>query len=718
MLLHKLLPLFALGLNLLLIGSALAPERKSPRHRLFAYVASALVVWNLGVLGLRWTDDPATALIWERLLHIGVIPIPVLFYHYVLVFLDVPRRRPSLVLGYLLCGLFVAVSPTAAFMRGVVETRWGFAPEAGPLYGAFFAYFQAYLVIGLVWLVRAYRAIESSFRRNRTLLVILGVVASLLGGLADFSRFIFNWEWLYPLGIPSNAVFALALGVAIVRYRLMDMGALAKRLLLYLLTSLALAPIFILGFSLADQFTPATLVGTGTRYALILLLAFTVALPLLRKLEIGLDRFIFQRQHGVRDALLTLGSEMSSVLEIDTLSRMLTEGLVTRVPVMHATLYLQDAVEGGFVAYAWSVSPAWDAPMAAVYIDRELALRLQFRAKTLVVEETAFHGVADTRTRALVKEFEAGRVALLVPLLLEGELTGVLVLGEKLSGEIFDPAEIELLEMLAGEAAIALKNSRLYEDLRSQMNELRKAQQQLVQSAKLAAIGELAASVAHEMGNPLMVILGNAGLLLRQAPSGSPEHEKLSKIETEANRAGRIVRNLLDFARRREPRREPLTLHDLIERSLDLLHAKLSGARVRVETVLDPAVPLIRADGDQLTQVFINLVTNAVDAMPHGGSLAVRTEVRRREGEPWVVVGVTDTGTGMDSDQLARIFEPFYTTKPEGRGTGLGLSVSLGIVRNHGGFIGVESEPGRGTTMTVWLPLTAPEPAHAVASRV
>ena len=259
--------------------------------------------------------------------------------------------------------------------------------------------------------------------------------------------------------------------------------------------------------------------------------------------------------------------------------------------------------------------------------------------------------------------------------------------------------------MLAGQTAIALKNSGLYESLRSRMEELRQTQDTLVQSAKLAAIGELAASIAHEINNPLTVILGNTGLLLREAAPDSIEHRRLSDVVTEANRAGKIVRDLLDFARRREPNREPVALHELLERALELLHAKLGGAGVEVERVFDPSLAAILADRDQLTQVFLNLITNAVDAMEGGGTLVLATAAQRGDDDrPLVTVSVSDSGPGIPPEHLARIFEPFYTTKPEGRGTGLGLSVSLGIVRKHGGAIDVESKPGRGTTVRVQLP--------------
>lgn len=710
-LVHRLTPFLALGLNLVLLGAALTADRKSPRNRVFACLVSALGIWNFGVLGLRSAADPATAVAWERFLHIGVIPIPVLFYHYVLLFLDAPRRRASLMVGYVgyaLCGVFLVVSPTTAFMSGVRDTPWGFVPAAGPLYGLFFVYFQFYLVAGILLLVRAYRSVQSSFRKNRVLLVLTGSVVSFVGGAVDLVRFIFGWEWLYPPGIPSNAVFALALGVALVRYRLLDLGLLAKRSALYLLTTMALAPVILAGLYAVDYLAPhglapAGAVPTHIQYAVALLLALTVALPLLRKLEDGLDRLIFERQHGVRDALVALSKEIVSILDIQRLCDAVTQGLVTRVPVMHASVDLYEPSAHGFVEFSRANSGA-EETVRPVPIDEGLARMLEVTGRTFVVEEAAFQAIDEPWPRSTISALEAARVELLVPLFLEGRLTAVLVVGEKLSGEIFDPREIELLETLMGEAAIALKNSRLYEDLKRQMVDLERAQQQLFQSAKLAAIGELAASVAHELNNPLTVILGNTDILTQENPPGSVQ-DKLSDIGTAAHRAFKISRELLDFARRREPKREPLDVHNVVARSLELLKPKLGAARIDAQVVFDPAVPPILGDSDQLFQVFVNLMTNAADAMPGGGTLTVRTELRQEEGKRFVAVSVTDTGAGMDEKQLALIFEPFYTTKPEGQGTGLGLSISLGIVKRHGGLIEAQSKPGKGTTMVVTLPV-------------
>ncbi len=267
-----------------------------------------------------------------------------------------------------------------------------------------------------------------------------------------------------------------------------------------------------------------------------------------------------------------------------------------------------------------------------------------------------------------------------------------------------------------GQTGIALENARLYSDLRDQMRELTQTQQQLIQSAKLAAVGELGAGVAHEINNPLMIILGNCELALRDVPADGRAAKRLKIIEREATRAGKITRDLLNFARHREPRREPVALEALVERAVELLGTKMARGRVRVRTLFHPDLPPILGDPDQLTQVLLNLGGNAVDAMPDGGELVFQTELRPESDA--VVIKIIDSGVGMTAEHALRIFEPFYTTKPEGQGTGLGMSVSLGIVRSHGGLLEVTSEPGRGTTMTVQLPLrTVPAPAPELAVR-
>ena len=715
MIVHKLLPLFALALNLLLLGSALAGDRRHRRHYTFAGVALALALWNIGVFGLRSAGDADTALLWEFVVHLGVIPLPAIFYHYVLAFLELRRQRLSLVVAYGVAAAFLVVSPTPLFLAGVASTPWGYVPRSGPLYAPFFIYFQAYMVFGLIQLVRAHRTVLSSFRLNRTRLVIFGVVVSLAGGIVDFLRFILNWQDLYPLGIPTNALFAMALGIAIVRYRLWDVGLVAKRVVLYALMALGLAPVTVAALWVVSHVGVETGLLSTTTSGVVLVVVFAAALPFLRRVEQAIESIMFAREQGVRDALTTLSREMAAILDVTRLGEALTQGLVQRVPVFHATMYVRDGRETTrFTAFAQSVSPSFDAPVLGTgTMDAKLVHWLTLTGQPLTVEEIAERALTDATVAGLAREFEAARVAVLVPLFLDGELTAVLAVGEKVSAQVFEPREVRLLDTLMAQTAVALKNARLYEDLQHQMDALQRAQQQLVQSAKLAAIGELAAGVAHELNNPLTVILGHAQILRDKVDANAAVGQKLSKIESEALRASKITRGLLDFSRRREPKHEPVSVNALVPRALELIHSKLRGNDIRVKTQLGETAPTILGDADQLTQVLINLMGNAVDAMDRSGTLTVATNAVDGDLE----LAVTDTGHGMDAEQASRIFEPFYTTKAEGKGTGLGLSVTLGILKSHGGSIAVDSTKGSGTTMRVRLPRSfVPEPAAVVVA--
>lgn len=710
--LHRLLPLLALALNLLLLGVAFAPDRRSPRNQVFAAFVAMLAVWNLGVFGLRSTTSPDTALLWEWFLHVGVVAVPVLFYHYVIIFLDAPRRDRTLIAGYAACAFFWLVTPTSAFLEGVTLTEWGFMPDAGPLYPLFFLYFNSYMILGLHRLLRARRSMASSFMRNRSRLVIAGVMMSLLGGFLDLARFIFGWEALYPPGIPANAVMALALGVAILRYRLMDVRLLAKRVIGYLVTAVILSPallIAVLGLRVAisEQADRARWVAEMVeRDAPILFLAFVLALPLLSRIGTTLDRVMLRRQRGVRDALVTLGNELPQLIDRQRLANRLTSALVTHIPAAHASLHVVQDGRDDLRVLAHIVSErTTSAPPPRVPVD--LAAWLALSGGPLVVEETTFYGDALASLKSAIADLERARVAVLIPLITESRLAAVLCVGEKLSGEIYETDEIELLETLLKEAGIALQNARLYADLERQIDELRRTQDQLTQSAKLAAIGELAAGIAHEVNNPLTIIIGHAHLLSRRADA-APVHPAIEAIEAQAQRAANMVRGMLDFSRRRPRNVQNVSLRDVIERALALVSDKLHGQGIETVKMLDESDPAVPGDRDELTQVFINLIGNAADAMPRGGRLLLSTEVRRQDDITYVSVQVADTGTGIAAEHCDQIFESFFTTKPEGKGTGLGLTITRDIVKNHEGTIQVDSAVGKGTTMIVNLPLARP----------
>jgi len=238
--------------------------------------------------------------------------------------------------------------------------------------------------------------------------------------------------------------------------------------------------------------------------------------------------------------------------------------------------------------------------------------------------------------------------------------------------------------------------------------ELRDMQSHLIQSEKLASIGKLAAGIAHEINNPLGAVLIYGHLILEDTPEGQPHHENLKKIVKETTRCKDIVTGLLDFARPKEPQRQPTDIHDLLDRCLAFTERQALFQNIRVEKVYPPSLPRIVVDAGQLEQVFLNIIFNAAEAMDGTGTLTLRTTYDSARDE--VAVAIADTGHGFKEEDKKRLFEPFFTTKDVGKGTGLGLAISYGIIQRHHGTIEVHSEAGRGATFTIRLPRRTSEP--------
>jgi two-component system, LuxR family, sensor kinase FixL len=257
-------------------------------------------------------------------------------------------------------------------------------------------------------------------------------------------------------------------------------------------------------------------------------------------------------------------------------------------------------------------------------------------------------------------------------------------------------------------------------ELELKSDEVQTMSQQLWQAAKLATMGELAASIAHELNNPLGTISLRIESLLARTPADDARHRPLSIVEQEVERMAGLVANLLQFSRSGGAQISTVDVREEMENTLELMHYHLRNHNIVVVRELTANVPSIRADRQRLRQLFLNLFTNATDAMPQGGTLTLRAgeanwASRRLAGSESlrtaggasrpaaVTIEIIDTGEGIDASQLERVLEPFYTTKPEGKGTGLGLAICRRIVQEHQGTFELESTPGHGTTVRMTL---------------
>jgi PAS domain S-box-containing protein len=419
-----------------------------------------------------------------------------------------------------------------------------------------------------------------------------------------------------------------------------------------------------------------------------------------------------QRRRDVAEVLARLGRELTGTLDTERIAALVTRGLVDLLGVQGSVLFRFEPADGTLHAIA--------AHGPASFIVRDLVLKpgegITGRAiaerKVVVTPDVLREPRVEhsAEQRAILTRHDV-RAMIGIPLFTHERVIGALAVGDR-TGREFTADELQVVQAFADQAALALENARLYAAAQDSLTRLRETQAQLVQAAKMSALGQLVSGVAHELNNPLSVIIGYGQLLLaREVPESLRRPVEL--MVAQGDRMAKIVRNLLFFARQRPPERAAVSLQSVVEQTLALRINQLTLSGITVETEFASELPEITGDAQQLEQVFLNLLLNAeqaiLEAKPQG-RIVVRTRVS--PAGDFVYADVIDDGPGVSPEALPRVFEPFFTTKMVGSGTGLGLSVSYGILEEHGGRLSVQSRRGE-TIFTVELPVSSPPEAPA-----
>jgi signal transduction histidine kinase len=626
---------------------------------------------------------------------------------------ELKRRKYFLIANYAISLLFYVLAIiTDKFISpyAIRKYLWGYYPIYTLWTVPFLVLFFTQIIITVRGLYTAYKR-EGVYFKKMSKKIIL--VASLIGFTAavDFLPKLFNLPWLYPYGYISMLIYISLVAYAIARYRFMDITLTITRTGIFIAVyTLVLGLPFLLltwGKSWLTQFL-------GLNWwagPLVLLTVLATAGPFFYiYLQKRAEAILLREQLRYREALRQAAREMARIHNLKKLLNLIVHIVTKTVAINHSAIFLLDEKSGRYTLQAGrnlkkpqiAVLGEANPLIAWMHGHREPLVQEELRRKN---EESA-----DSLFKALEEQLQSLNAEVVVPGFLRDKLIGFLVLGDKRSGKIYNSEDLNTFSLLANQAALAVENAVLYENIEGQVKErteeLMQVQKQLVQAEKLATVGTLAGGVAHEINNPLTAVLTNVQMLLVDAAKIDPDtKESLQLIEEATKRCRTIVQKLMAYAKKplETTEEKEVNMLELVEKVLDFLDYQMRQDNIKI--ILDAKrgdYPVL-GNHNEMEQVLTNILINAKDAIKHHKK-AGEIHISLTKNDDWVKVAIKDDGPGIPKNIISKIFDPFFTTKEIGKGLGLGLSICHSIVEKHNGTIKVESEPGKGSTFIVQLP--------------
>ncbi len=569
--------------------------------------------------------------------------------------------------------------------------------KQGPLFGAYAAYTILYLLGTYLILYLRWRA-SQGIDRNRIAYVFFGITSATV--IAALVNLFISQQFLLPtavsrVGVYGGLLLAGSVAIAIVRHQLMDIEVIIRRTVVFAgLAGSVVAVVSLMAFVTQDllgQFIGISRVWSNIFAAMIIAALYG---PIRNWLVNATDKYLFQKKYDYRDLLRKLMDEVMTVLDLKKLMGLTTQTLSETIKLDSCALLLPSRVTNRYEVVA-----------AVGKVERNVALeethplvRYLHQTQEPVVKDPSRKD-HETPMKAVEETLARLKAEVCLPLAMRADLVGILALGHKKSDEPYTKEDLDILMTLAKTLAIAVSNAQLAAEA--------------AQQEKLAVIGTLAAAINHEVCNPLNNVKVEAEGFLLQLRRGLMKdlsrealEEKVSWIMehtmSEIDRTAAITTRLSNFAKPvREPVTEPVELRKVVQEVSSLLGHDLELREIALETDVPADIPPLLVDHRQLQEILFNLVRNAGQAIGQKGTVTVRA---CRNGDSMVDIEVIDTGPGIPPEILQRLFTPFFTTKGEGKGTGVGLFVIKRLVERNEGTLSVRSEVGKGTAFLLEFP--------------
>ena len=722
------LTLFALG------GLALVKGKGRKVNLLFAGICFLGGLLSIDKALASVVTDPGLALRSSRIDHMFVVFFLPVYLHFTHTYLGITGRKWLIGLAYAFSCCLSLLSQGDYYLEGVKQYFFGYYAKGGPLIYLFGAASTTNTLYCLYLLFRGLKREKDPDRKNKTKYIILG-----LGGAALMTHFNFLplvGIGFYPLG---NLAFIpiLVLGFAILKHDLLDIGFMVQKGLIYSLLTGLLTGSYALMIILFNH----VFKGMGQRWSILFSIFFFVVIvfvfdPLKKRVQLVIDRLLFKDKYDYQKTLMALSDAMASMLNLDEI---MDKTLRTLTDAMHLdwgyVMLMDDLADRfrvrsqmGTLSNVKGLSIAEASPLI-----REMGRR---KKEVTYYNFEQWSGSCDDPSR-FKEDFNRLGGTVIIPMVFKGGINGLLVLGNKKSGDLFTAQDFELLRTLANQCATAIENAKAYqvieklnanlesmvekrtEELRKALEEKEKTQELLIRSESLAAVGALVAGVAHELNNPLASVSSLVQSAVETMEEVSAEQvvgsnkgaeeteeliEDLKFSLKELNRAKDIVASLLGISRQTGEYSEPVAVNDVCEDALKVLYNQYKHTGVEIIETYEDKLPEIRGNFANLGQVCLNVIGNAIQAVESGqGKIVLKT--RHDEQRGMVIFECEDNGPGISGGVMKDIFKPFFTTKDVGKGTGLGLYISHEIVSRHNGNIFAKNNPQGGATFSVELPI-------------
>ncbi|GEM_PF-1460990 len=704
MTLYLLLPVLAFGINLGLTLYAFFGSWRAPGHRILALFLLCMALWGGTLYLMRSSPTLEDAYFWDRWVVVAIAATAVLYLHFTYRFAGLRPARWVLPLAYAWLAIAAALTVAGFVVNGMQLRPYGYAPRFGIAFLPFMAFTYFIVFTGFFYVLHTTRSAFSVSLSNRASYLLVGTVCSLVGATTDILAA--QGLPMFPLGNVGNILFAILSTLSILHERLIDIRRVFLSFVSYGLFVLVTVSVYLLALAASEILRPESVTAPMLAITIPAVMVIALGSPyLLAHIRQLTERGFYRQRYEALKALEQFSQQVKDTSDLKFLAGYLASKVRAVTGAQYVALLQPDGARTAFILTGLEGT---DLPFQVTVGQGNLLMDRIAREDRVL---TGFEATAFPEWQVLLPGekalLERADVRLYVPVKIKGKLTGLLLLGPRANQGSYHQEDLDMLKAVANQTATAMENARLYLELQQQLQRVAEAQAQVVQSAKLASVGLLAAGVAHEVNNPIFAIQGRAEMLLDEHKghlATDKAREYVSVIFEMSQRVATVVRDLLAFSRR-EDGFAPLDLNETLEHAVRLVEPELQHANIQLKKEYAEGLSPILGNRSQLQQVLLNLMFNAKDAMPEGGYLTLRT--RARNGH--VLVFCSDTGVGIPPQQLGLVFDPFFTTKDVGKGVGLGLYVCQRIVEEHHGHIEVESAPGRGTTFIVTLPLAVGE---------